>query len=634
MEKMNVSLVDHPIVIKDFDALDQGDGTTELEDSEVNLILPYLRARLDGSLTKRLSRIQRMAAIDQMVSTWQKLSPEDTQRLVREDATGRLQALPINMPLIQAHLDDAVAFFAEVFAPVGGQFFAMPGKKDQNGIIKNLADKMEEDMKQSSYYAAVTSSMRTLTKYNVGGFLVEWAKKSRLNESDGNMLKSLDMYNFIYDNSVKNPDRLHCDGEWAATIEVVNKLWLIRHAEREGFQNLEKVFKGETADGHKMNSFIAGKANYYKHPPSQTKMDSDGADGKTGTGEAQVDWESYGLGLTSDTQVDIDGHELITIWAFINPEQFGLDRSREDGSIMELWKFRIVDSNWIISAEAMPEAIELPTYLTRMNQDEMGEAARSLAEHLRPFQRFISFLLNTHVEGIRKNVWGTKVYDPAAIDVSNIKSGETSGLLPLKKPGDVRAAFQAMDSSSDTVQNIQTAGEFMNLMKQLFPNQAMPSQIAGMDRAVSSQVSAVLQGSMRKMHMIVRSMDSSLMLPTRMAMYRNIAAFDESKSELQGITPGEVAKLLGSGLGQINREAAAEQVRTLLFALIQNPDSAGTHDLPGLYQLWSMLMNIGTDLSEFVTNPQAAAAAAGIDPNAPVSAVPNSTAAGIPGGML
>lgn len=630
LDHMNVDVDQYPIKIEDFDELNQGDSTTELTGEQHQSLIEYLTNRLQKGNRKRTDRLARYAKIDQSVSTWQRLNPEDTKRQANEDATGRLQALPINMPLIQAHLDDAVAFFTEVFAPVGGQFFAMPGKRDQTAIVKTLTDKMEEDMKQSAYYAAVAATMRTLTKYNFGGFALSWEKKSRLNEKNGNVLTALDVYNFLYDPSIREANKIHEKAEWAAMVEIVNKVWLIRNAEREGFQNLENVFGQKNHEGQKMNAFQPGKAVYYKHPPNQTRIEDDGSDGRTGRdgAESEIDWDSYGLGLAEDKPADIDGHELITMFCWIVPEQFDLDRTNED-SMLELWRFRIVDSTWIVAAEIVDGAIEIPCYTTRLNQDEMGEATRSLAEHLRPFQRFISFLLNTHVEGIRKNVWGMGVYDPTAIDISAFKAGQTSGWAPSKMAGrDVRTILSKADTSPDTYQNVQTAGEFMNLMKQLFPNQAMPSQIAGMDRAVSSQVSAVLQGSMRKMHMLVRVMDSLLMLPVRMGMYRNIAAFDENKSDLRGITPEQVANLLGGGLGQINREAAAEQIRTIIFALIQNPEGNEGYDVPGLFQLWSMLMNIGTDLSEFIRQPPPTAGTpGGLNPDGSAAPPPEDAAA-------
>jgi hypothetical protein len=183
-----------------------------------------------------------------------------------------------------------------------------------------------------------------------------------------------------------------------------------------------------------------------------------------------------------------------------------------------------------------------------------------------------------------------------------------------------------LQNKLDTRDNIADAASFMEFMKQFFPNQSLPAQIAGMDRAVSSQVSAVLQGAMRKMHMLGRLVDSDVMLPSRQAQYRNIARFDPDKAAFASITEEDVAALLSSGIGQINRQAAAEQVREVIFALIQNPDSSARFDLPGLFAYWSVLLDTGTNLGAFVLPQQAAAAppaqgdsgaAGGVQPGVP-----------------
>lgn len=617
-----------------------GKDSTPLTDEQHDKLLQYLMCRLQTSAMKRTPRIQRYAKIDQMVATWQALNKEDSVRAVREDMTGRLQALPINLPLAQAHIEDAVSFFAEVFAPVGGNFFATPGKKEQIAQVKNLVSKLEQDMKQSSYYDAVTRTMNALCKYNIGGFHLEWEKKSRLNESDGNVIEPVDVYNVLYDPSVTDVAMIHKEAEWVAIPKVRNRLWLIRGAEKYGFQNLEKVFGGGVHN-NRSNVDMTGKAKFYKNPPAQTRMPEGGEDSAIDVDDNGVNWSDYGLGLAEDNPSEIDGHEVITMYVWLNPEQFDLDHADEvsgmtGGGITELFKIRIVDSQWIVSLERVDTAVEIPVYMTRVKRDEMGEAARSFAELYRPFQRFVSFLINTHIEGIRKNVWGLGVYDPSNIDITSLKNGEVAAWLPSKNANrDVRTMLTKVDSTPDTYRNITTAGEVINLMKSIFPSQSMPSQIAGMDRAVTSQVSAVLQGTMRRMHMLVRAMDSSMMLPLRMGMYRNIASFDPEKGGLQGITPEQVAEVLGGGLGQINREAAAEQLRTIIFALIQNPEGNERYDLPGLMALWSMLMNIGTDLSEFVKEV-AAAMNQPTDPNAPAD--PNASSAGAagipqPGGM-
>lgn len=622
----------------DLESIDElpDDSEVILTDEQHDALLQYLLKRLDAEAANRSRRLRRYARVDQMISTWQKLNAADSRREQKEESDGKLQAIPMNIPIAQAHVDDAVAFYAEVFAPVGGNFYANPGKREQSEPMKELIRIMQADMQQSQYYANICKTMRAANKYNFCGFHVYWQRG--INDAvgaaaqSGNRVEALDVYNLMWDSTVADVSKFHLKGEWAARFEQVNRLWLYREKIKGNTMRIEQALEcSETENGILPNT--GGKAKYFKHPPAVTNIEADGSDSRSAEGDVNaVDWESYNLGLESDNHAPIAGHEVIRMYCWVNPKQLNLELGADDS--LELWEFTIVDAKWVIRAEKQEGATEIPIYLARLNQDEMEEAARSIAEHLRPFQRFVSFLMNTHVEGVRGNLWGMKAVDPSMFDTDGISRGEVAGILKSKKPGaDVRTGFMNLKTELDTRTNIADAGNILDLMKQFFPNQALPAQVAGMDRAVSNQVTAVMQGAMRKLHMIVRLMDSVLMQPVRTAQYRNIATNDKDKSKLRGITEEEVAALLNSGLGQIGREASAESLRTLIFALIQNPDSAAGYDIPGLFTLWSSLLNIGTDLGEFVLPPPAPAQNQG-DPNATgVAAAPQPGIAVSSGGM-
>lgn len=578
--------------------------TITLSDEQHQKLIDYLLARLNGSHSRRLNRISRFARIDQGVVTWQKLSAEDTQREINEDNTGRQQALPMTIPLSQSHIDDTVAFFSEIFAPIGGNFYSLPGKKEKTTAVQALTDEMNQDTQINNYYGHVTQVMRQLCKYNIGGFDVWWSEGDQTGIGQerlpGNVCESIDMYNFDWDSSINDVERIAKDAEWTARFRVRNTFWLLRQAKNGRIMNLHKVLN--PAEVNSNETWNAGKARYYRDPPTQTRMSTNGADTKTMAKEnGGMDWESWGLGLDADSAVEINGHEITKMYCWINPNQFDMSETKEDD--LQLWCFLIADARVIIQAQPMADAKEIPQYLGRINKDNMREVMRSIVEYIRPFQRFISFLINTHVEATRGAIWGVKIYDPTGINPSVLAKGETSGLIPTS-PGaagrDVRTVIADMRNNLDTKQNIDDAAGFLELMKQFFPNQNLPAQISGMDRAVTSQVSAVLQGAMRKMHMLARLIDSDVMLPSRQQQYRNIATQSPNKGQFQGITEDDVAQLLASGLGQINREAAADQIRQLIFALLQNPDTMQVIDLASMFNFWSSLMNIGTNLGDFV----------------------------------
>jgi len=581
-------------------------------------LLNYLTARLESNKESRLRRVRRFARTDQMISTWQKLSPEDSIREAEAENSGKSQGIPLNVPLTKANLEDTTSFFAEIFAPIGGNFYASPTKRDVSASLQLLTKKMNEDSKHNAYYAEVAQAMSSLFKYNLTGFLVEWSEEAELDRGVGNRTTALDLYNFFYDDSVQDVHKLHAEGEWSAIAEVKSRLWLVRKNRKENLENLDKVL----LDTNPSNHSAYGTAKYYRNPPAETNIESDGSDSKSGhndnsSASPNFDWDSIGLGDNSEP-ITIPGYEVVTMFCWISKKQFKIPVSEEEGAEdLGLFKFRIVNGDTIISmTELTPVQNELPTYLSRMDRDELREASRSAAEHIKPFQSFVSFLLNTHIAGVRSNIWGYTVYDPNQIDGSKLKPGDVSGMIPLKQTGkDVRSAFARIRGEVDTRGNLADAGMMMDFIKQFYPNQALPSQVAGIDRAVSNQVSTIVQGATRKMNMFCRIVDAGLMRNVRGAQFNNLQAFDSEKAAFKQLKAEEISNLLNSGLGQLNREAAAAHIKDMIFTLTQNPEVAATIDMQGLYTLYSAMLTIGFDLGELVKQqPQQPSGEGGAQP--------------------
>jgi hypothetical protein len=591
-------------------------------------ILTHVMSRVNDDKTARLRRLARYARIDLSLSTWQKLSPEDSYRDRTEEETGRSQAIPMNIPVAESHVEDTSAFFSDVFAPIGGSFYANPSKRNASEAIRALVEAMNQDSQSSDYFSSVAFTMRSLCKYNIGGFELTW-RETNMDGESGNVLSPLDMYNTIWDPSIEDVRRIYCEAEWAGRVELKTRFWLIKHGTKKGYAQLQKLLGG--TDGNN-NDRSRTEASNYRSPYNESRIEVDGADGRSSTGEAnggmsETDWASFGLGENASKTIQVRGHEIIKVYVWLNKDQFGIPF---DGlNPLALYRITIADCKYVLEMEEVVDAVEIPMYLSRLRVDHLHEASRSLAELIRPFQRFSSFLINTHVANLRGSVYGTTVYDPSVVDASKVQRGDVAGIIATKKPGaDVSKAFQKVqNNANDTANNVRDAGSMLELMRQFFPSQALPTQVAGIDRAVTSQVTAVMQGAMRKLHMFARMLDSSLMLPTRRAQFRNIVEKDKKQDgRFKGLSTEEINSVLASGLGQMVREAAAEQVRSLIFALIQNPNAAQGFDMQGLWTLYSALLSIGTDLGEFAmqktlsnaepTSTDPAAAAAQTQPGA------------------
>jgi hypothetical protein len=573
----------------------------------------YLKGRLAAGAMTRNNRAQRYAKIDRTISTWQKLDPDDSKREKIEDATGKQQALPFNLPVLASHLNDMVSYFAEAIAPISNPFFTTSGEAG----ITELAKKMNRDAQARDYYGELALTLRSLLKYNIGGFKIEWENAEAggsTSAQSGNRWTHLDMYNTLWDPSIRNPRNVACKGEWAATVELTNRLDLMEKSLSGEWVGLESLLAS--------NQHGQRKTIFYREPAVEAALGEQGMDSHTtSTTDRKIDWASYGLGLATDLGPEVDGFELVDMYCWIVPDQFGLLSEEEKAQIegtdarspkafLELWRFKIVNDCLVDAVPLKPredtiagERPEIPIYLAYLTQDQLKEAQRSFMELMKGFQRFASNMYNIYIAGMRKNVWGIKGVDPQMFDPSPLKSGDTVGVLVSKTPGrDVRSGVIALDQSSGVENALGAVSQTLELKNQFFPSQALPSQIAGIDRAVKSQVATVIQGAQRTLRMLVRTLDSSLMLPTRLAAYRNLKKWD--KTGIESLNDEEVAKVLGSGIESMESERIAEALWQLMYAIIQNQESMERFDVPDMLTYISRVQNLSVDLGRFYRQQQ------------------------------
>lgn len=589
-----------------------------------NELLSYLHCRLDDGNRRRADRLRRYSNVDKTISTWQRLSMADTERKEKQENSGQAQALNMNLPLTHTHTEDMVALFSAIYAPTQGDFVNVPDKSVEEQS-KNLIEKMNADGVRGKYFKELCKMLRSIFKYNISGFVLDWnLPPAETNDEDKgwNLLSAIDQYNFIWDTTLVDPADIAKKAEWAAIFSRESRMHFIKGdgSDYVGLSGvLDKATNGSTA-------------KYYRSPPNYAGIGFE--DAKTSRGQS-MDWEAYGAGLINDGAVDIgEAFEKTRMWCWLNAADFGLGGAKRTGASyidkLTLWEFTIVGDERIVAADPVMvsdvPADTIPLFVGFLNQDEMGEAQRSQVELMTPFQNYASFIVNADVQGTRSAIYGLQGYDPQMFDMASLPAGAVSGRIPSKIPGrDVRTGLQNINTSYDSSGSMQKFQQLMALLQQFFPSQALPNQIAGMDRAIQSQVAAVMQGVSRRLHMLVRVLDDDVFNPIRMGMYRNIVAY--SAANTQGVNDTLARKILGSGLQQLNREAAAQAMQQLLFAVIQNPQSASEVDILGLMAFWGNLLNMSIDLNQFKRQ-----AAPPVNPNDPNTQGAPGAGAG-PGGV-
>lgn len=567
-------------------------------------VLAYFLSRVDRRRTSLTTRRKRYSYVDVVVSTWRTLSQEDSKRQTANMRKGSAIPVAANLPLIHTHIEDMVAFYVNVLMPHGQGFQQVPANVEESEGLNALIDLLNIDARKSKQRKQLAASLRALTKYNAGGFHLYWQDSFDQGTSKGNnIVESIDMYNFVWDGAVSDPADIPKDAEWAAVFEMHNALWFSRQEEMNlitgSARVLPRLKQQEVVEK-------AHTARYYRDPPTVSGVRPQ--DSLTGSGEyPEMDWAGYGAGLESE-EVRYDGYEVIRMYCWATPRQLDLKGyARDELDSINLFHVVIAGGGTEILAlddisrslrdGSMTEIPEIPFYLGYLNQDDLGEAQRSPAEQMIPFQNFASFLMNAHVMGTRGNIVGWLFYDPLYVSLNDVSPEEGAGRVPIRGLAgkDIRSVIQQFNSKYDTSNTIESIQFVRQMMNDYHPARALPAQLAGIDRAVKNQVSSIIHTANLRSQLLVQTLDADIMQPLIMAMWRNHVLHGGYSSTI----PDDVLlNKLGSGIKQLNREAAEMNFRELLFMFIQNPDAAQPNSpIRNMMRYWGALQGSDTDLA-------------------------------------
>lgn len=591
-------------------------------------LLDYISARVSRAKQVRNNRIRRMALIDQAISTWQRLSGEDSERMRMEERDGTPQAILSTLPVLASHIDSTVAFFAEVFAPESRSVFTVPEKiKDVEGVTE-LARRLNRDTAYSAYYPVLARTLRALLKYNVGGIHVEWKPGSDTAEPR-NSYAHVDMYNVMWDTAVNHPARVAREAEWVCLLSAISTKELLNRVQHQDYDH-QAVYAAIQARENSHTKYhlqaSLGSTEYlYVSPPNETQLSTTGRDTGSRTNgtnpNEMLDW--YFTGTDGDTQGTIRGlepgaHELKVVYIWLNPAEFGLvttDGPARTSFTYELYRVDVVNAAHIVSVRSLvpPGLTEqdelIPVLLSYYTDDEMGQAQRSPAELLLPFQRFASYLMNSWILATRSAVFGTTYYDPAAFDIADLQAGMIGGFVKMRTANrDIRTAMFKDSGNAASTENIQMMHQVLELMRHFHPDQALPVQVAGIQRATTNQVSAVMNTAQSKLRLQARLIDADLLTSVRIQSYRNHVRSTD-RTRLTGLTEEYVAQVLGSGLKTYDSERILLALREVLGFLQGVPAVAQAVKLPNLMTMFTMALNLPFDLGTIFPSPSELAAA-------------------------
>lgn len=609
-----------------------------LNKEQLNELTEHLVCRLKRANNTDQTRRRRFMLIDRQLSTWLKHTVEDSERLKQQAETGQNSVVQANLPIMATHLEDVVALFTETLTPTSAPFITTSNDDAVAEILKRLA----LDVAGRRHEVNVSAASRAMIKYNLGGVHVymdhsgvDTAGLYGLSEP-GVAYDAVDVYNLFWDPAVTHPGRISTQAEWAAVVDVVPRAVVLRRAASRFWVNLDEFCQSQKSNrkryrrGEAYDGSDGGVLSLW-FDSSSILGDKQGMDDTTTEVDygkiSEATWEEMGLGMSqisglsdSDDKAQ-DQHEITTMYCLLIPDQFGLltaaDREAliladvNPESFLEIWKFTLLDNQTIVAAAPKQSrkitleqktAQVIPIFVDHLIQDELRTAQRSQIELLAPFQRLMSALYGIGIESLRKNVWGTKVIDPGMFDAAQFAGSSTSQVITSKMPGvDIRAGLIPLNDTGSAEKAFEFVASVDGFRRQLFPSQAMPAQVAGLDRAISSQVNAVVHGAQRAIRTWLRAADTTVHMPARIEAVRLVRAADPTLGTT--VSDEVVARSLGSGIEGLESERIVDAMWKLLMGIVQNQEAMQTFNVPKIFRYIGRIMRINVDLGDFVNPP-------------------------------
>lgn len=567
-------------------------------------LVEHITERLEAYKDARDALVKRLSDIDIQVSGF--VNPETPEDKVRDKLNKKGHApRPIkhNLPLTAAQIEDSVSYLLSVFAPNGDIFEAVAPPAQQD-LAKALTRHINQNGIRVNYYGELQRFLTNALRYNIAGLETTWETHkgvvwantpagAAMPETgtiwEGNYLKNLDMYNFIFDASV-HPTQLARKGEFYASIEMAN-LFRLRKMEADDLLYNVHMLVGKVE---------SGQTRYYKNKPS---IRAHGGDS-----DQSPNWVNLLRGGNSEETKP--GYELVHYTGWISPADFGIS-DKED---LSLYKIVMANSSTICSViELEGSSGMLPIAVACPIMDDLDNEQRTYAERLIPLQHFASFLLNSHQDSVRKSLGGLKLYDPRAVGLREREHDDLySAAVPLKQTGmniDIDKVFRSYNDAPKTENNVADISRVNDIMQKILPTD-MLRQVADIDRATTFQAAATVVAGSRRMLLIARVIAAQAFVTLKLQMIYNIYAKqqmievmmpDGQKTMVDPsmLREAKVELDIAGGMKGLDRMVVSFVINDVLNKVIQSQQAINEIDIVSLIDYYTSVMGDDTDITAF-----------------------------------
>lgn len=511
--------------------------------------------------------------------------------------------IPVVMPQVEA----AVTYQTSVYLQ-GYPMFGIVSDPSNAEAAQQMDTIIGEQQIRGGWVSEYQKAFRNGFKYNLLATEVDWAQEVAFSveqsevTSDaelkeviwaGNKIKTLDLYNTIFDPRVP-PSEISTRGEFAGYSTLHGRVGLIQY-----MLSLPNHFNRDEALQANGHTFLGSASNpwdyYFPELNPSALINPDLLSG--------TDWMAFvGLGNSRRDnlrQFTTGMYQSTVFYARIIPSEFGI--TNVPGiNIPQVWKIVIVNNSVVVYMERLTNAHGyLPILFAQPYDDGLGYQTKSLAVNVGPIQEVSTALANSSMAARRRAVADRMLYDPSRVSAAAINNDSPTSKIPVKPSAfgeQLGAAVFPIPFRDDLFQingaEMQTYMGLGNIITGMNP--ARQGQFVKGNKTRTEYVDIMSNANGRD-QTVAMSLEASLFTPTKEIIKANIlqfqggvAMYNRETTQPVSIDPATLRKAMLAfkvSDGQMPSDKLIDgESLTVAFQTIQSvPQLAQGFNLPAMF---------------------------------------------------
>lgn len=268
-------------------------------------------------------------------------------------------------------------------------------------------------------------------------------------------------------------------------------------------------------------------------------------------------------------------------------------RAHGIGESNNLEKYIVVVANESVLLRADPLELEHGEYpLHGAEYDPDGFTfleGKSYVEYMDPLQQHVSWLINSHMENVRKVLNDVILYDPTKInsaDINTAQPGARIRLQPAAEGQDIRTAIWQLPVADVTAGHMVQAEQFMQMMERLGFNPPNLSGQVNTGRRSARETTLAAQGGTAILRTIAETFSLQFMQPMVEQMIQNTQQLASTEQWVKIIGERNVQKLQESAQNGLINITPDDLLGEIYFV-----PNDGTAPLDHVYlgQIWQQI---------------------------------------------